>query len=413
MANEDLARYEERYGLLSVGKAREIVTALSHVLPGEFVDLDGLAGRILVEDVVSTERLPPFPASIVDGYAIDAGDGQTIRTVVGDVLAGDVSDRSLRPGQAARIMTGAPLPRGATAAAMFENVDLMDGKITIRGRRPRDGENVRQPGIDIDIGQVVLKAGTQIGPPEIGLLATLGIGQALVGRRPRVAVLSTGDELVDPGAMLGPGSIRDSNRFALRVAIEEAGGEVVSLGRVRDDEVEQRAAIVQALGIADVLITSGGVSVGSRDLIKPILEELGQVHFGRIALRPGKPLTFATVGQRLAFGLPGNPVSALVTFEIFVRPALRIMQGCPSPDRPRLPVRVEYSVPRTLDRTEYQRAIVRWKNGELVARGTGSQASSRLLSLVGANALIEVLPGDENLPAGSVVPALIIGEIVT
>lgn len=413
MANEDLARYEERYGLLSVGQAREIVTSLSHVLPGEFVDLDGLAGRILVEDVVSTERLPPFPASIVDGYAIDAGDGETIRTVVGDVLAGDVSDRSLRPGQAARIMTGAPLPRGATAAAMFENVDLMDGKITIRGRRPRDGENVRQPGIDIDIGQIVLKAGTRIGPPEIGLLATLGISQALVGRRPRVAVLSTGDELVDPGTKLGPGSIRDSNRFALRVAIEEAGGEVVSLGRVRDDEVEQRAAIVQALGIADVLITSGGVSVGSRDLIKPILEELGQVHFGRIALRPGKPLTFATVGQCLAFGLPGNPVSALVTFEIFARPALRIMQGCPSPDRPRLPVRVEHSVPRTLDRTEYQRAIVRWENGELVARGTGSQASSRLLSLVGANALIEVLPGDDDLPAGSVVPALIVGDIVT
>jgi molybdopterin molybdotransferase len=194
-------------------------------------------------------------------------------------------------------------------------------------------------------------------------------------------------------------------------AVREAGAEPLSMGMARDDEALQRARLGAAFEAADVVITSGGVSVGARDLIKPILEGLGTVHFGRIALRPGKPLTFATVGQRLGFGLPGNPVSALVTFEIFVRPALLKMQGRQSVQRPRVEVEVEHPLPRTPDRTEYQRAIVRWQGGRLIGRSTGSQISSRLLSMVGANALLEIEPGEGRVPAGARVPALLVGDV--
>jgi molybdopterin molybdotransferase len=309
-------------------------------------------------------------------------------------------------------MTGAPLPPGADAVAMFEDTEERDGAVRLR-RPARPGDNLRPVGVDLEIGQTVLEAGTVIGPAEIGLLATLGVAEVAVSRRPRLAVLSTGDELVEPDARPAAGAIRDSNRYALLAAAAAAGAEPLSMGMVRDDEAAQRERLRAAFDAADVVVTSGGVSVGARDLIKPLLEELGTVHFGRIALKPGKPLTFATVGQKLAFGLPGNPVSALVTFEVFVRPTLLRMQGRNVATRPRVAVQLEHPFGKTRDRTEYHRALARWDGGRIVARSTGSQISSRLVSMVGANALLEIEPGEGTLPAGATVPALLIGELAT
>jgi molybdenum cofactor synthesis domain-containing protein len=226
-----------------------------------------------------------------------------------------------------------------------------------------------------------------------------------------VAVLATGDEVYEPDTPLSAGGIRDSNRYALMAAAREAGCEVISLGIARDDEALQRAAILDGLARADVLLTSGGVSMGTRDLIKPLLAELGTVHFGRIAFKPGKPTTFATMGGKLAFGLPGYPVSSLVSFEVFVRPALRRMQGDARPDRPRVRVVLRDPIQAPGDRPEYQRAVVAWEEGRLVARSTGAQGSSRLLSLRGANAML-LVPGDgRTYGAGAELEALLTGPL--
>ena len=264
-------------------------------------------------------------------------------------------------------------------------------------------------------------AWVMIGAPTCNTWKRLPIGEPVplrtpiwveVYRRPRVAVLSTGDELVEPDQEAPYGAIRDSNRPALLAAVREAGGEPLSLGIARDDAAEQRRLVERGLAEADVLVTSGGVSVGTRDLIKPLLEELGTVYFGQVALKPGKPLTFAKVGPKAVFGLPGNPVSSLVSFEVFVRPALRKMQGYARLHRPTVEATLDHEVRKTPDRTEYQRAIVVWRPEGLVARTTGSQSSSRLLSMVGANALLHIPPGEGMLAAGTRVPALLVGELV-
>jgi molybdopterin molybdotransferase len=415
MVHAALAAYEQRYGILPVSEAAAIVRANTPLLPLESVRAVDALGRILGETVRSSEQMPPFPASTVDGYAVVAADTAEWRTVLSNVLAGQHGTSSVGPGSAARIMTGAPLPDGADAVVMFE--DTVEDAGRVRLQSPvRSGDNLRPVGVDIEVGEVVLEAGTQLGPAEIGLLATLGIAKVAVRRRPRVAILSTGDELVEPDAPLRAGAIRDSNRYALLAAAQEAGAEPISMGMARDDEAVQRERIREAFTLADVVITSGGVSVGVRDLIKPILEELGTVHFGRIALRPGKPLTFATIpgsdgAVKLGFGLPGNPVSALVTFEVFVRPALRRMQGARVAERPRVEVEVLHPLGRAPGRTDYHRATVRWRDGRLVGESTGSQISSRLLSMVGANALLVVEPREGGVPAGSRLPALLVGEL--
>ena len=259
---------------------------------------------------------------------------------------------------------------------------------------------------------------------ELGLAAALGFPRLPVRRRPRVALLSTGDELVEVGEKPGRGQIVDSNRWALLAALREAGAEVRGLGIGPDEPEALRKLVVDVLREVDVLVTSGGVSVGTHDLIKPLLESLGSVHVGRVKLKPGKPFTFATLpahaphpnplpsrgeGEfKLAFGLPGFPVSSLVTFEVFVRPALRKMQGFAALHRPTLPVRLAYNARASADRTEYQRVTLRREGRELVAETTGSQSSSRLMSLAGAHALVRIPPGDQGISAGSIVDALIL-----
>ena len=400
-----------RYPLVSVQTALD--TIMAHVTPlgCERVWLGDALGRVLARTLTAPVDVPAAPISGVDGYAVVAAAGGAPRRVVGELTAGGQGSRPLGPDEAARIMTGAALPAGTDAVVMVEDTAEAAGVVTITAT-PRVGDNVRPRAIDLKAGQTVLQPGTQLRSPEIGLLSSLGVLEVDVYRRPVVAVLATGDEVVDPWREPAPGQVRDSNRPAVLAAIAEAGGIPVSLGLARDDEALQTAMIRGGFERADVVITSGGVSVGSRDLIKPILESLGQIHVGRVAVKPGKPLTFATVGSKLFFGLPGFPVSTLVTFEVFARHALLRMQGLAATRRPRVEVVLSEPVRPSPDRTEYQRAIVCYQDGALRAVTTGVQVSSRLMSLVGANALIVIEPGTSLLPAGAKVPAFLTGELV-
>lgn len=403
---------ESPYPMVSIGEASQLIMAHVAPLPVEEVDSLYADGRVLAEPLHSPEAVPDVPKSAMDGYALRAGDGLGERRVVAELTAGNQPGLVIGPGEAARIMTGAPLPDGADAMIPVELTEERGGVLRI-SRALQPGDYVHTVGQDIARGAPVLAAGELIGAPEVGLLATLGLTRVRVYRRPVVAVLATGDEIVEPGAPRPAGAVRDSNRFALMAAAREAGCEAISLGIARDDLATQRAAILAGLDRADVLITSGGVSMGTRDLIKAILAELGTVHFGRIAFKPGKPTTFATIGGKLVFGVPGYPVSSLVSFEVFVRPALRALQGDARPGRPQVRVALAAPVRPSPDRPEYQRVTVRWAEGRLVAAVTGGQGSSRLISLHGANGLLLVPAGAETYPAGAGLDALLTGPIVS
>ena len=393
------------------------------VLGIERVALAHCIGRVLAEDLVAPASLPLFPSSAVDGYALRAADAGKPLRVIGESAAGRPFAGTIQPGTAARILTGGVLPDGADCVVMVEEVTLA-GDVVTTPSPLRAGTNFHAPGADVSAGEKVVAAGTQLGAAELGLAAALGFPRLPVRRRPRVALLSTGDELVEVGEKPGRGQIVDSNRWALLAALREAGAEVRGLGIGPDEQEALRKLVVDVLREVDVLVTSGGVSVGTHDLIKPLLESLGSVHVGRVKLKPGKPFTFATLpahaphpnplpsrgeGEfKLAFGLPGFPVSSLVTFEVFVRPALRKMQGFAALHRPTLPVRLAYNARASADRTEYQRVTLRREGRELVAETTGSQSSSRLMSLAGAHALVRIPPGDQGISAGSIVDALIL-----
>ena len=400
------------YPLIEVDEASAVVLDRTPVLGVERVALAHCIGRVLAEDLVAPASLPFFPSSAVDGYAVRAVDAGKPLRVLGESAAGRPFEGSIQRGTAARILTGGVLPAGADCVVMVEDVQVV-GDVVTTPSLLRAGTNFHAPGADLRAGETVVTTGTQLGAAELGLAAALGFPRLPVRRRPRVALLSTGDELVEVGAKPGPGQIVDSNRWALLAALRDAGAEVRGLGIGPDEPEALRKLVVDALREVDVLVTSGGVSVGSHDLIKPLLESLGSVHVGRVKLKPGKPFTFATLpasggGERLAFGLPGFPVSSLVTFEVFVRPALRKMQGFASLHRPTLAVRLGYDARATADRTEYQRVTLHREGRDLVAQTTGSQSSSRLMSLAGAHALVRIPPGDQGISAGSIVDAMIL-----
>ena len=402
---------ESTWPMVSVAEALQVVSHISRTPLGiEMIAPHRAAGRVLAETVLAPADMPAEPRATVDGYAIRTSDGDVPRQVIAELTAGGDERLTLAPGQATRIMTGAPLPAGADAAVMVERTHEVDGVLTYQGT-VRAGECVLPVGSDMRSDDVVIPAGATLLAGEVGLLTNIGLSLVAVYRRPVVAVLSTGDEVYEYDEPLPYGGVRDSNRHALMAAIESAGCEARSLGIARDDHALQRQKIMEGLAQADVLITSGGVSMGTKDFIKPLLAEIGTVHFGRIAFKPGKPTMCATVGDRIMFGLPGNPVSSLVSFEVFVRPALRRLMGDATPDRPRVPVYLSESIKPSPDRPEYQRAIVRWHDGRLVASTTGAQGSSRLLSMRAANALLVIAPGEERLAVGSTVDALIVGEI--
>jgi len=308
-------------------------------LPSETVPLHEVIGRVLSEPVVAGHDVPSFANSAMDGFAVRASDVSSpgaVLEIVEDLAAGQVAAAAVGDGQAIKIMTGAPMPDGADTVVRVEDTEEDDGKVRIATAAEK-GTSVRPPGGDVAAGTTVFEAGTRLTAPHVGVLATLGVVNPVVSRRPRVAVMSTGDELVPADtARLEPGLIRDSNRPMLLALVAEAGAETVDLGRIPDDADTLRAALGQAAAEADVIVTSGGVSMGEFDVTKLVLRDEADVDFFPVAMKPGKPQGFGTVGGTQFFGLPGNPVSVLVSFEQFVRPALLAMQGARAILRPRV-----------------------------------------------------------------------------
>ena len=344
----------------------------------------------------------------MDGYAVIAADDSPWREVLAVQAAGDVSPVTITIGTAIQIMTGAPVPTGADAVVRVENTERADDHVIIKQEQVNAGENIRPTGSDVTAGSLLLTAGTVIGPAEIGLLAAFGEDPVTVRRKPRVSVVSTGDELVEPNEPLTAGKIRDSNRFSLIAALTDAGAEVIWSGKGPDERDQLETLLRERIAESDIVITSGGVSMGELDLIKAILGDLAEVHFRRVFMKPGKPLNFATVDDTLIFGLPGNPVSALVSFELFIRPALDQMSGVRS-QRPRIRVAIAEEIVPT-DRIEYQRAWITIDGeGQLLATPTGGQASSRLASLVGANGLLILPPRESSYGAGELVETILLG----
>ncbi|MBI2756710.1 MAG: molybdopterin molybdotransferase MoeA [Chloroflexi bacterium] len=397
--------------MVPVPDALAAILERTTALPTESVPLVEALGRVLAREVAADADLPGLPRSSVDGYAVRSADSAPDRRVLAEVTAGRLAHTQVGSGEAVAIMTGGTIPQGADAVVMVEDTDHA-GEVVRLHRLPHAAENIHPPGMDLVRGQVVARAGERIGPSEVGLLASVGASEVPVVRRPRVAILATGDEVVEPWETPPPGAVRDSNRYALMASAQAAGATVVWHRHGRDDEALLASLVREALEVCDVLITSGGVSMGTRDLMKPLLERTGTVHFGRVSFKPGKPLTFATTAAgQLLFGLPGFPVSSLVTFEVFVRPALLKLGGHHRVLRPRVQARIVQPLRPDPLRLEYQRVRVRWEDGELVAHSTGLQASSRLLSIAGANGLLEIEPGTVVLPAGTRIPTLLLVDL--
>ena len=390
--------------MLSVEEALAQILSRVRPLGTEQVDVLSALGRVLAEPIVARRELPPWPNSSMDGYAVRAEDTRpdgAALAVVGRVIAGDMPVRVLRAGEAMRIFTGAPLPEGADAVVPQEDVATDGDTVTIRGRIAH-GAYVRPAGEDVHAGDIVVPPGQVAGAAEVGLLATLGYARVRVHRRPRVAILSTGNELAELGTVPGPGQIPNTNTYSLMAQTLEAGAEPVSLGVVPD----RLEAIIERLGwagSADVLVSSAGVSVGELDLVRAALQRSGaELHLWKVSMRPGKPITFGSLGGRPVFGLPGNPVSAMVTFELFVRPALRRMLGCAVVARPRVVARALAPIANRGARRGYLRVGLSRDAEGYGARLTGDQGSGILRSMVLADGLAVVAPDTEISTGGPV-----------
>jgi molybdopterin molybdotransferase len=397
--------------MLSVDEALERLLAEIGMTEVEDASLADALGRVPVETPVTSEHdVPPFANSAMDGYALRAADGDAPRPVVGESRAGGPPSPVVEAGTAVRIMTGAPMPDGADSVVPIEQAVERDGVMTVSGP-PRHGTHVRAAGHDVRRGDTVNLPRAPITPSVIGLLAATGRARVDVRRRPRAAILSTGDELRSPGASLRHGQIFDANGPALAAAVAEAGGEALLLDRAADDPAAIEQRIRGGLDGADLLIASGGVSVGEHDHVRGAIERLGTLDFWRIAVQPGKPLAFGRVFERPVIGLPGNPVSALVTFELFVRPMLRAMLGLRGDGRLRVLARVEEALGKDPARRAYLRVRVEHDAGGYRAVSAGGQSSSQLLPLAWANALLVVPEGVPATEPGSTYEAILLGAV--
>ncbi len=385
--------------LLSLAEARAAVLERVVPLPAEPVALGEAGGRVLAEDAVSTVDLPPFPSSAMDGFAVRAADSPGRLVVVGSVAAGAPATAGLRAGEAMGIATGGAVPPGADAVVRIEDVVLEGNTVEIPG--VGEGKSIRPRGGDIREGEVVVEKGTRMGAAHVAALAAAGAARVSVSRRPRVAVLATGSELRPPGELLGPGQIFDANGVLLATALSAAGAEVEVLPAVEDDPDAHRDALERGLG-ADVLVTTGGVSVGPHDLVRSILRSLGveEVFWG-VAVKPGKPLAFGVLGTTLVFGLPGNPVSTLVGCELFVRPAVLALQGAPEPGPVYRDARLAAAVKRNAGRDELLRARTRFTDDGVVVEPVTGQESHMIVRAAGADALVLSPRGNGELPEGS------------
>ncbi|XP_020953677.1 gephyrin isoform X15 [Sus scrofa] len=421
------------FPLTSMDKAFITVLEMTPVLGTEIINYRDGMGRVLAQDVYAKDNLPPFPASVKDGYAVRAADGPGDRFIIGESQAGEQPTQTVMPGQVMRVTTGAPIPCGADAVVQVEDTELIRESDDVRHYQgteelevrilvqARPGQDIRPIGHDIKRGECVLAKGTHMGPSEIGLLATVGVTEVEVNKFPVVAVMSTGNELLNPEDDLLPGKIRDSNRSTLLATIQEHGYPTINLGIVGDNPDDLLNALNEGISRADVIITSGGVSMGEKDYLKQVLDiDLhAQIHFGRVFMKPGLPTTFATLDidgvRKIIFALPGNPVSAVVTCNLFVVPALRKMQGILDP-RPTI-IKARLSCDVKLDpRPEYHRCILTWHHQEPLpwAQSTGNQMSSRLMSMRSANGLLMLPPKTEQyveLHKGEVVDVMVIGRL--
>ena len=382
--------------LLTIDEALERVLAHTRPLPAEDVPVVEAAGRVLAADATARVDLPPFDSSAMDGYAVRAADTPGTLRVVGQSAAGRPATEAVRAGTAVGISTGAVVPEGADAVVPVERTEGDGDAVRVEAVAP--GANVRPRGGDTRAGEVVVAAGTLVGPTQVGALVSAGVESVPCARTPRVALLATGSELRRPGEPLGPGQIYESNTVMLAAQLRRAGADARLLGAVADDEDETRAALARGLE-ADVLLTSGGVSVGPHDLVRPLLAELdvAEVFWG-VAVKPGKPLSFGTRNGTLVFGLPGNPVSSLVGFELFVRPAVMALQGAREPRPAFLPGRLAAALRRNPARDELVRA--RLGPGAVLEPVTG-QESHMIARAASAAALVLVPRGDGELAAGA------------
>jgi molybdopterin molybdotransferase len=401
--------------MISVEEAFRTIQAHLRPLPAERVPLIEAAGRVLSEPIVAPANIPPFDNSAMDGYAVRAAD-LTAATeldpvplkVVGAIAAGAAGGPAVAPGTAVRIMTGAPLPEGADAVIMREETREFEDRIEALAPVAID-EHIRRAGEDVKKGAVVFAGGHALNPAALGVLASLGFSEVTVRRRPTVAILGTGDELVPLGQPLGAGQIHDSSAIALEALVRGMGALPIPLGIARDDAADLRAKILEGAH-HDVLLTTGGVSVGDHDLVKTVLGELGELDVWRINMQPGKPLAFGRIGGTLVFGLPGNPVSSLVAFEVFVRPALRALQGHQRLHRPQFKATLLQPITKQQVRRQYLRAVVDSEGGSFNVMLTGPQGSHQLTSVARANALLVLGEGERRYLPGDRLPFWFLDE---
>ncbi len=392
---------------MPVDKARALIARFVTPLTAtERLHVRSALGRVLAQDVISPINVPAHDNSAMDGFAVRfadlKADGEVTLKVAGSSFAGKPYAGKMQAGEAVRIMTGAVMPPEADTIVMQEHAQAQDGKVTI-GKGHRLNQNLRRAGEDLAIGQVALKRGLPLRPAELGLVSSIGIGEVTVFRKLRVAFFSTGDELVSIGSVPGAGQIFDSNRYTIHGMLTRLGCEVIDMGVIRDDPALIEAAFTQAAANADVVITSGGVSVGEADFVKDMLNKLGEVLFWKIAMKPGRPLAYGKIGGAHFFGLPGNPVSVMVTFYQFVRDALLVLAGQnPVPPLPTFKVPCTSALKKAPGRTEFQRGILSQDDsGTWSVRVTGEQGSGILRSMTEANCFI-ILPTDQgNVAAGA------------
>lgn len=403
---------------MPVDKARELIARfLTPLNVTERVHVRGALDRVLAEDVISPINVPSNDNSAMDGFAVRfadlKADGEVTLKIAGSSFAGKPYEGAVKPGEAVRIMTGGVVPAETDTIVMQEHTQSADGKVTI-GKGHRLNQNLRRAGEDLAIGQVALKKGLPLRPAEIGLIASIGIGEVTVYRKLRVAFFSTGDELVSIGATPGPGQIFDSNRYTIYGMLTRMGFDVIDMGVIRDDPALIETAFKQAAETADVVITSGGVSVGEADFVKDMLNKLGEVLFWKIAMKPGRPLAYGKIGDAHFFGLPGNPVSVMVTFYQFVRDALLVLAGQnPVPPLPTFKVPCTSTLKKAPGRTEFQRGVLsRDANGTWSVKVTGEQGSGILRSMSEANCFI-ILPTDQgNVAPGAMVEVQVMEGVV-
>lgn len=372
--------------------------------------------QVLAEDVRSPMDVPPFINSAMDGYAVNSGDfsdkGETRLKVIGKSFAGAPFQGSLKAGEAVRIMTGAVLPQGADSVIMQEHVQVESDDILI-GNQHQAGQNVRHPGDDFKQGDTILCAGDRLTPARLGLLASVGVTEFKVTQPPVIAFFSTGDELKGVGHTLAPGEIYDSNRYTLYGMIRNMDVDAIDMGVLPDNREQIQASLVEAAQTADVVISSGGASVGEADYIKQILDDIGQVNFWKIAMKPGKPLAFGHVGKALFFGLPGNPVSAMATFYQFVQPAVSLLQGETPQSGPLFNATCLSDIKKRPGRKDFQRGIARVNdNGDWEVTTTGGQGSHMLSSMCKANCFIVLARESGDITAGSPVKIQLFNRLI-